>query len=30
VLVADIADFAELNTVFAEFFPADPPTRMTM
>jgi len=30
VLVADIADFAELNTVFAEFFPTDPPTRMTM
>ena len=30
VLVADIADFAELNTLFAEFFPTDPPTRMTM
>ena len=30
VLVADIADFAELNNVFAEFFPTDPPARMTM
>ena len=30
VLVADIADFGELNSLFAEFFPTDPPTRMTM
>ena len=30
VLVADIADFAELNSLFAEFFPTEPPTRMTM
>jgi 2-iminobutanoate/2-iminopropanoate deaminase len=30
VLVADQADFPELNTVFAGFFPTDPPARMTM
>jgi 2-iminobutanoate/2-iminopropanoate deaminase len=30
VLVADQADFAELNELFADFFPADPPARMTM
>jgi 2-iminobutanoate/2-iminopropanoate deaminase len=30
VLVTDVAYFAELNTVFAEFFPTEPPTRMTM
>jgi 2-iminobutanoate/2-iminopropanoate deaminase len=30
VLVADQADFAELNLRFAEFFPTDPPARMTM
>jgi 2-iminobutanoate/2-iminopropanoate deaminase len=30
VLVADPSDFAELNELFAEFFPEDPPTRMTM
>jgi 2-iminobutanoate/2-iminopropanoate deaminase len=30
VLVADIADFPAMNDVFAEAFPADPPTRMTM
>jgi len=30
VLVADQADFAELNELFAEFFPSEPPTRMTM
>jgi 2-iminobutanoate/2-iminopropanoate deaminase len=30
VLVADVADFAEVNRLFAEFFPSDPPTRMTM
>jgi 2-iminobutanoate/2-iminopropanoate deaminase len=30
VLVADQSDFAELNELFAEFFAADPPARMTM
>jgi 2-iminobutanoate/2-iminopropanoate deaminase len=30
VLVTDIANFAELNRLFAEFFPEDPPARMTM
>ena len=30
VLVAEQADFAELNELFAEFFPSEPPTRMTM
>ena len=30
VLVAEMADFPELNTLFGEFFPTDPPTRMTM
>jgi 2-iminobutanoate/2-iminopropanoate deaminase len=30
VLVADPSDFAELNELFAEFFPKEPPTRMTM
>jgi 2-iminobutanoate/2-iminopropanoate deaminase len=30
VLVADIADFPEMNALFAEFFPTEPPTRMTM
>jgi 2-iminobutanoate/2-iminopropanoate deaminase len=30
VLVADQADFAELNELFAEFFPEEPPARMTM
>jgi 2-iminobutanoate/2-iminopropanoate deaminase len=30
VLVADVADFPELNVLFAEFFPTEPPTRMTM
>jgi 2-iminobutanoate/2-iminopropanoate deaminase len=30
VLVADQADFAEMNALFADFFPSDPPTRMTM
>ena len=30
VLVADQADFPELNELFAEFFPEEPPTRMTM
>ena len=30
VLVADQASFPELNELFAAFFPADPPARMTM
>lgn len=30
VLVADQADFAEMNALFADFFPTDPPARMTM
>ena len=30
VLLADFADFAELNHLYAEFFPIDPPARMTM
>jgi 2-iminobutanoate/2-iminopropanoate deaminase len=30
VLVTDIANFAELNRLFAEFFPSDPPARMVM
>jgi 2-iminobutanoate/2-iminopropanoate deaminase len=30
VLVADQASFPELNDLFAEFFPTDPPARMTM
>ena len=30
VLVTDIANFAELNRLFAEFFPNDPPARMVM
>ncbi len=30
VLVADVSDFAELNRLFTEFFPSDPPARMTM
>lgn len=30
VLVADQSDFAELNELFAEFFPHRPPARMTM
>jgi 2-iminobutanoate/2-iminopropanoate deaminase len=30
VLVADQGDFATLNALFAETFPVDPPTRMTM
>jgi 2-iminobutanoate/2-iminopropanoate deaminase len=30
VLVSDQAFFAELNELFAEFFPAEPPARMTM
>ena len=30
VLVTDIADFPEMNSVFGDFFPVDPPTRMSM
>jgi 2-iminobutanoate/2-iminopropanoate deaminase len=30
VLVTDISNFAELNRLFAEFFPNDPPARMVM
>jgi 2-iminobutanoate/2-iminopropanoate deaminase len=30
VLVADQGSFAELNELYAEFFPTEPPTRMTM
>ena len=30
VLVADHESFPDLNALFAEFFPSDPPTRMTM
>jgi 2-iminobutanoate/2-iminopropanoate deaminase len=30
VLVTDIGAFAELNELFAEHFPVDPPTRMVM
>ena len=30
VLLADVSNFAELNGLFDEFFPADPPARMTM
>jgi 2-iminobutanoate/2-iminopropanoate deaminase len=30
VLVADVGAFAELNEIFAEAYPTDPPARMTM
>ena len=30
VLVADIGSFGEFNELYAEFFPVDPPARMTM
>ncbi len=30
VLMADVSNFAELNRLFAEFFPDNPPARMTM
>jgi 2-iminobutanoate/2-iminopropanoate deaminase len=30
VLVADIGEFAEVNEIFGETFPTDPPARMTM
>jgi 2-iminobutanoate/2-iminopropanoate deaminase len=29
-IVTDISNFAELNGLFAEFFPNDPPARMVM
>jgi 2-iminobutanoate/2-iminopropanoate deaminase len=30
ILVVDVADFPELNELFAEFFPTEPPARMVM
>jgi 2-iminobutanoate/2-iminopropanoate deaminase len=30
VLVSDISEFAAVNEIFGETFPADPPARMTM
>jgi 2-iminobutanoate/2-iminopropanoate deaminase len=30
VLVTDVSNFAELNRLFAEFFPNNPPARMVM
>ena len=30
ILVTNLADFPEMNALFGEFFPTDPPTRMTM
>jgi 2-iminobutanoate/2-iminopropanoate deaminase len=30
ILVADVGDFAELNDLYAEHFPSQPPARMTM
>jgi 2-iminobutanoate/2-iminopropanoate deaminase len=30
VLVTDVSEFATVNEVFAEVFPAEPPARMTM
>jgi 2-iminobutanoate/2-iminopropanoate deaminase len=30
ILVVDTADFSELNSLFAEFFPEEPPARMVM
>ena len=30
VLVADISQFAVVNQLFGEYFPANPPARMTM
>jgi len=30
VLVTDLSNFTELNRLFAEFFPHDPPARMVM
>ena len=30
VWLVDIADFADVNTAYAEFFPADPPARVAL
>jgi 2-iminobutanoate/2-iminopropanoate deaminase len=30
VLVSELANFPAMNALFGEFFPVDPPTRMTM
>jgi 2-iminobutanoate/2-iminopropanoate deaminase len=30
VFLADMADFAEMNRVYGEYFPADPPARSTI
>ena len=30
ILVADVGDFAELNELYADHFPSEPPARMTM
>jgi 2-iminobutanoate/2-iminopropanoate deaminase len=30
VLVTELANFPAMNALFGEFFPVDPPTRMTM
>ena len=30
VLMADVSNFAELNRLFTEFFPHNPPARMTL
>ena len=30
VYVTDMADFREMNRVYAEFFPEDPPARITL
>jgi 2-iminobutanoate/2-iminopropanoate deaminase len=30
VIVTEIANFPEMNRLFAEYFPVDPPARMTM
>ena len=30
VIVTDVSNFGELNEIFAETFPSDPPARMTM
>ena len=30
ILMADVANFPELNRLFAEYFPENPPARMTM
>jgi 2-iminobutanoate/2-iminopropanoate deaminase len=30
VFLADMADFATMNTVYGEFYPTDPPARSTV